>query len=100
MSRSYKHTPVNKDGNRSKKWGKNQANRRVRRYKYGLSNGMSYKNLYDRWDICDCRWYGTLADKFYWENRWVNIWKWGFKPYGVKPKEEIIKEWKTDFYWK
>jgi hypothetical protein len=53
MSRSFKKNPGIKDSWSGKKFGKNQANRRVRHYKRYLSNGGSYKKLYEKYDICD-----------------------------------------------
>jgi len=52
MSRSYKKTPIAKDHN-SGKWGKKQANRRVRRCNQSIPNGKSYRKLYNPWDIHD-----------------------------------------------
>ena len=56
MSRSYKKvlgwTDQQRRGKGSK-WAKNQANRKVRRYKKDLVNGKAYKKLYDPWNICD-----------------------------------------------
>lgn len=53
MSRSYKKTPVVKD-HESGKWGKNQANRKVRRCKNVIANGKAYRKVYNPWDIHDC----------------------------------------------
>jgi hypothetical protein len=52
MSRSYKKTPVVKDGD-SGKVGKKFANRKVRRYKHDLSNGKAYRKVFNSWDIHD-----------------------------------------------
>ena len=52
MSRSYKKYPFCKCEN-SCKSGKKFANRKVRRHKKEISNGRSYKKLYESWDICD-----------------------------------------------
>lgn len=52
MSRSYRKFPLCKC-ERSCKWGKKQANKRVRRYKGEISNGRNYKKLYESWEICD-----------------------------------------------
>lgn len=52
MGKSYKKFPFCKCED-SCKWGKKQANRRVRRYKGELGNGREYKKLYNSWDICD-----------------------------------------------
>lgn len=52
MSRSFKKCGVVKDGNRKKCYHKKQANKRTRVYT-GLSDGCSYKRLYNQWEICD-----------------------------------------------
>lgn len=52
MSRSYKKHPILKDG-RSGAVGKKFANKKVRRYTGGISNGCKYKVLYPQWDIHD-----------------------------------------------
>lgn len=52
MSRSYKKTPVVKDG-RSGKEGKKFANRKVRRCKHDLANGKAYRKVFESWDIHD-----------------------------------------------
>lgn len=52
MSRSYKKTPVSKDGG-CKKWVKRQAAKAVRRYDGKIAKGGSYKKLFEQWNICD-----------------------------------------------
>lgn len=52
MSRSYKKTPVCKDG-RSGKFGKKVANRKVRYYKGDIADGKSYRKIYESWEIHD-----------------------------------------------
>ena len=52
MSRSRKK-PVWTENNKS--WAKRQANKTVRRYKNGLSNGSNYRKLFCSWDITDYR---------------------------------------------
>lgn len=52
MSRSFKKTPVVKDG-RSGKAGKKFANRKVRRYKHDLPNGKAYQKVFNSYDIHD-----------------------------------------------
>lgn len=52
MSRSFKHTPICKDGD-SGKYGKNQANRHVRQHKGEIPNGKGYKKHYSSYDIHD-----------------------------------------------
>ena len=54
MSRSRKKHPIVKDSpRRSKKFWLRQAARKVRRAKFEIANGGAYKNLYDRYNICD-----------------------------------------------
>ena len=55
MSRSYKK-PWICDRN---PYSKNQANRKVRRYKRKIKDGKSYRKLYNSYNICDY--------KFYWD---------------------------------
>lgn len=52
MSRSYKKTPIVKDGH-SGKFGKKVANRKVRHYKGTIASGKSYRKIYESWDIHD-----------------------------------------------
>lgn len=52
MSRSYKKTPIVKDG-KSGKVGKKFANKSVRRYKGEIPNGKQYTKLYSSYDIHD-----------------------------------------------
>ena len=77
MSRSYKKHPVCKDGNRSKKASKKLANRRVRNTILSGGKYMQYKNCYERWDVCDYR--------FYQEKE-------------VGMDEEELKRWKKWYY--
>lgn len=62
MSRSVKKNPVQKYAPKSGRWGKQQANKKVRRFRGELSNGCNYKDLYDRWNIHDCRDRTTLNE--------------------------------------
>lgn len=55
MSRSYKKTPVCKEGNRSKKWGKRKANRKVRKTTGLGGKSNLYRKAYESWNICDYR---------------------------------------------
>jgi hypothetical protein len=52
MSRSYKKTPIVKDGH-SGKFGKKVANRKVRHFKGDIANGKAYRKIYESWDIHD-----------------------------------------------
>ena len=73
MSRSFKHIPSWRD--RSKKWAKRVANKKVRRSNI-LDNGMFYKRISESWDIRDYSygiytrrqlshgWYGEMPRKW------------------------------------
>lgn len=57
MSRSYKKVPCTCDSSSSYvKWAQRQANKRVRKYKGDLSDGCSYKLLYNRYNVRDWIW--------------------------------------------
>ena len=62
MSRSVKKHPVHKYAPENGSWGKRQANKTVRRYKGGISNGNGYKRLYETWDIHDYVSRATLSE--------------------------------------
>lgn len=60
MSRSYKQHPIVKDNGKSKKVGKNLANKMVNTYiqravdgDMPMPQGSSYKKIYDSWKIAD-----------------------------------------------
>ena len=57
MSRSYKKTPVCKDGNASKKSGKKMANRKIRKAADLGGKSNLYKKEFESWDIRDYRIY-------------------------------------------
>lgn len=79
MSRSYKYTPVLKDGGRrggkkwrSKKWVKRQAGKKVRKTGNLGQKSKIYRRVSETWDICDwrsfCSWNPTDWDtKSEWE---------------------------------
>ena len=52
MSRSKRHTPIVKSCGTGK-WGKKQANKKLRREKYLSLKGKQYKKVYESWDIND-----------------------------------------------
>lgn len=62
MSRSKKAPWYVQGG---KKYGKRFANKRLRRYKLHLLQNMSYKKLYESWDICDWKFYAPDDKKAY-----------------------------------
>lgn len=51
MSRSWKKNPGFSDNNKSKKFSKRQANKRVRHK--NIANFSYYKKIYNSWLICD-----------------------------------------------
>lgn len=71
MSRSIKKNPVVKDGGKSKKKQKTQANRKVRRKlnnpDYLLADGNDYRKVTESWGIADfiCRQSKEDAIKYY-----------------------------------
>lgn len=72
MSRSWKRTPWCGDSKgKSKKRCANQSVRAwLKQHPEELLNGSKYKNIYNRWDICDYGWIRTWKD--YWNDcqRW------------------------------
>ena len=97
MSRSYRHNPIVKDGGRSKKLVKRQASKKVRRCDE-LSDGMRYKNVFCRWNICDNWSRYTLTEALTWETRNVHFSR--YKYYKVKSVKELTYDWKKHYYWK
>lgn len=103
MSRSYKKEPVIKYAPRDGKWGRNQANRRVRRSNQDLSDGCEYKRLYDAWNIHDCRSRLTLKDQL---RRWekLEVWYPGVSNVSHnwcgKTREDAILNWKKEYVFK
>jgi hypothetical protein len=82
MSRSYKRSPVCRDNNQSKKWGKRQANKKIRKTRELSGKSNDYKKAFESWNICDQRIYadkkkwfrGTIIDKQdlnHWEKWYV-----------------------------
>lgn len=83
MSRSYKKVPHCKCED-SCKWGKRQANKKVRRYKGEITNGKGYKKLYESWNICDYHWIET----------WEQYKEWCERPrWWSDPREAVYYEW-------
>lgn len=76
MSRSYKNIPYAKMAIDQKSL-KKLANRRVRNSILSGGKSMQYKNCYERWDVCDYR--------FYQEKE-------------VGMDEEELKRWKKWYY--
>lgn len=66
MSKSYKHNPIEKYGN---KISKRQANKIVRQrlkdINYEIGNFAHYKSIVESWNIFDCRYYCSTDVKVY-----------------------------------
>lgn len=62
MSRSYKHTP--RSGDKKSKYGKNFANRRIRRIKTIVPNHKSYRKYYESYNICDYEEVGLSFEEY------------------------------------
>lgn len=84
MSRSVKKTPFCKC-ERTCKWGKRNANRRVRRYKDSIPNGKWYKKIYNSWDICD----------YYSIETWKQYKEWFEEPF----RDWVDEEQKSYYAW-
>jgi len=93
MSRSYKKTPICKDGGNSKKWQKNKANRAVRK-SIDLLDGCDYKKYYSQYDICDSISYCTRNEFTY--RRWNHL-QWCLN-YFARPKHDYYEEFKDSFF--
>lgn len=102
MSRSYRKNPVLKYAPSAGKWGKQFANKRVRRFKGKLSSGKAYKKLYETWNIHDVVERTTLNG---WLERWGKWWDWlemkGYEGnlYG-DTLQDAVGNWKKTYYWK
>jgi hypothetical protein len=110
MSRTYRYTPVVKDNKRhSKKWARQQANRKIRRTDLDdVSCGCHYKKFYGQWDICDYKHRMTIND---WLERW-SLWYHHdglYYIFGMSIKsnnwygttlQNAINKWRKSYYWK
>lgn len=57
MSRSYREPWTTQGyGGEARKFFKNYANRKVRRFKGEMQNGKWYRKIFDSWSICDWKW--------------------------------------------
>lgn len=96
MSRSYRHTPILKDGGtKGKKWRKRQASRKVRHERDPIANGKAYCKLYDSWNIADyiSYWPKEKAIQSY------NKYDWWKEEYPTE-RDFINRYWKLVYYWK
>ena len=108
MSRSYKRTPVLKYAPTSN-IGQKYANRRVRRYKKGIPNGMAYKKLYSSYNVHDHVMRETLKETLEYRERCIHeyeygISRWGYVATYLNAEEKdinlCIRNWKKMYYWK
>ena len=66
MSRSYKHTPVMKAGQKiSKKQANKIVRQRLKDISYEIGDFMCYKTIVNSWDIADQRYYNPEDKKIY-----------------------------------
>lgn len=86
MSRSYKSHPYVKDNKRGRKSAKRQANKKVRRFHKELSNGKSYRKVYNPWQIYDWYYYYPLSDAKRWDEKYDT--------------DTSVKHWYQMCYWK
>jgi hypothetical protein len=95
MSRSYQK--VAGYSQRSHKFGKRQANKRLRHYKDDNipSKGNWYKKIYESWKICDYsfRAFGNLHSAVYW-----SLVSGSYRLVDHKMKAEVPKNWR--FYYR
>ncbi len=101
MSRSYKKTPITKDGST---WHKRQANKRVRRFKGDLANkGTGFRRLYDQYSLCDWKWHETLPQALD-RAKDIAVWLDHVFPYSKLnhdyDEKKEIHSWKKFHYWK
>lgn len=76
MSRSFKKTPVCKDGSKhskKKKYSKRQENKKVRKLQAALRKSNEYRKIGEQWNICDYRTYETKPESVTEEE--VNWWR-------------------------
>lgn len=75
MSRSYRAAWITDSykGSKTKQFQKNQANRRIRRTKKDVPDGMAYKKFFESYKICDYRYPIDLNDDWYKKEFWKYI---------------------------
>ena len=95
MSRSYKKTPW--CGDRKGKDKKRMANKVVRMWLKDHPDvalkGRQYKNLYEKWDICDYGWITTWEE--YWQQTMDLHIEWLRRGWPDKEpdKKEVYRKW-------
>lgn len=101
MARSVKKHPVLHYAPKSGRYGKTQANRRVRRHQGAMSDGKFYRKLYCSWNIHDCCSRTTLNEHLERWGDWMSFcedrgydWKGGY--YG-DTLQGAINVWKRSY---
>lgn len=95
MSRSLRKTPITKDWNHSTKFRKQQANKKVRRYKHALSNGKMYRRLTNPYDIYDIVFRNSIYE---WRADYDSAMKQVENGTYSKYPDSHTKEWVEDTY--
>ncbi|MBD2865932.1 hypothetical protein [Paenibacillus oceani] len=91
MSRSFKNSPVMTDHvTPGTRWAKRQAAKAVRRYAGCLTNGKSYRKVFNPWNICDYRFYQTKRQA-------VEKWERCARLQARFTKDRILRNWEK-FY--
>lgn len=100
MSRSYRKTPILKDGGRSSKYNKQLANRHIRRkanrdvYSDHIGSNSFYKKMYESWEINDYISRYTLDEAIKDYDR-LKKYEWFYEQYPTL--EEWIIHYKKEF---
>lgn len=103
MSRSYRKTPILKDGGRSSKYNKQLANRHIRRkanrdvYSDHIGSNSFYKKMYESWEINDYISRYTLTEAIEDYNRLIKM-EWFYERYPTL--EDWIKQYEKDYLYK
>lgn len=103
MSRSYKKFPhIRAYYGKSGKFGKNQANRKIRRLpiEYEIPNGRSFRKLYERskiWDYAFTQFKEWEIQDWEKEEAYIinDIWSWKAKYH--TSLEETLADWKKTY---
>lgn len=104
MSRSYKKTPISKSCPSYGKYGKREANKKVRRSD-DISNGKMYKKIYCSWNIHDVVSYYTLNNALEFRTRMLSCYdlRWSYNPtskfdLNMFNINRCINEWKRWYF--
>lgn len=100
MGKSYKKNPVFKDNVKVSKLLKRQANKKVRRYLKNdiLSNGKSYRKVFNPWDIHDIIIRSTYEDEVEYINFIESLCNCGVYDYEDKWVKETLSYSYNDWY--